>query len=60
MRRYVVVCSVIAGLWVGGSAYGAPRDNREPRERRNPVLKIVKIVKSLGDGIVIPLPPPKP
>jgi hypothetical protein len=54
MRRFASVAVLM--LLVTGSAYGAPRESRD-----TPVLKVIKrVVKSLGDGIVIPLPPPKP
>jgi len=32
-----------------------------PRERENPIVKaIAKAIRSLGDGLIIPTPPPKP
>jgi hypothetical protein len=41
------------------SAAAAPREERGPRG--NPIVKrIVKIVRSLGDGLTIPVPAPKP
>jgi hypothetical protein len=33
------------------------RPIREPREKRDPIVKIIKkVIKSLGDGLVIPTP----
>ena len=33
------------------------RPVREPREKRDPIVKIVKkIIRSLGDGLIIPTP----
>lgn len=57
MRRLLVVVVV---LMLGVSAYGVPRDDRESREREPPTLRIVKrVVKALGEFIVIPTPSPK-
>jgi hypothetical protein len=53
MRRYLGVLLVVC--LVGGSGYGAPREN--PRDRENPIKKFVKkVVRSLGDGLIIPTP----
>jgi hypothetical protein len=57
MRYVAALCAV---LLVSGSLSAAPRETRE-RGRENPVLKVIKrLVSGLGDGIVVPLPPPKP
>jgi hypothetical protein len=41
------------------SAVAAPREDRGPRG--NGVVKMMKrIVRALGDGIIIPTPAPKP
>lgn len=51
--RGVVAVSVILAL--SASAAAVPRDDRGPRE--GPITKIIKkIVRSLGDGLIIPLP----
>jgi hypothetical protein len=51
--RGVVSVSVILAL--SASVAAAQRDDRGPRE--GPITRIVKkIIKSLGDGLVIPLP----
>jgi hypothetical protein len=56
MRRVIYVLVVVVFTV---SAVAAPRDERGPRS--NPVVKMVKkIVRSLGDGITIPVPGPKP
>jgi hypothetical protein len=55
MRR--VICIAVVLLCLGGTAFGAPRDLRQPRTRENPVVKAIKrIVATLGDLIIIPTP----
>jgi hypothetical protein len=53
--RGITRSAVLVGLLaLGASAFAAPRE-RVPRERENPIVKMVKvIVKSLGDGLTIP------
>ena len=54
----LAVLSVVLLLSVQVSA--RPREERpirEPREKRDPIVKIVKkIIRSLGDGIITPTP----
>lgn len=53
-----LIVSSVALLAVSVSAI--PREDRvrEPREK---VIKIIKkVVRALGDGLIIPTPPPKP
>ena len=39
------------------SLSAAPRDQRGPREKGSPIVKIIrKVIKSLGDGLIVPLP----
>lgn len=56
--RAVVALVVVCVLSVSVSA--RPRDERpirEPREKRDPIVKIIKkIIRSLGDGINTPTP----
>jgi hypothetical protein len=55
--RPLVVSSVVL---LGFSVSAIPREDRvrEPREK---VIKIIKkVVRALGDGLIIPTPPPKP
>lgn len=52
--RVVVVVSLTSMLSVSLAA--APRD-RAPREKQNPIVKVIKkIVRSLGDGLIVPTP----
>jgi hypothetical protein len=69
MRRipYSYVRGVSAALLavvLSLSVAAGPRENgvaREPREKRDPIVKIVKrIIKSLGDGLTVPTPVAKP
>ncbi|MEO8382265.1 MAG: hypothetical protein ABI779_21570 [Acidobacteriota bacterium] len=54
MVRGLVAVSVI--VFLATSASALPRDERD-RWQGNPLAKIIKrIVKSLGDGLIIPLP----
>lgn len=55
--RGVAAVLVIVGL--SGSMLAAPREARGPRDRSNPIMKIIKkIVVALGDGLTIPTPKP--
>lgn len=55
MRRVAYLLVLVFAF----SAAAAPRDERGLRG--NPVVKrIVKIVRSLGDGLTIPVPAPTP
>jgi hypothetical protein len=58
IRVAVVVVSVV----VSTAVFGVPREGREAaRDRESPVVKFVKrVVRSLGDGITVPTPAPKP
>lgn len=50
----VLVCVVVAL-----SVSARPREDRprDPREKREPIVKVVKrIIKSLGDGLIVPTP----
>ena len=39
------------------NAVAAPREAPQPRERGNPVGKVLKkIIRTLGDGLIIPTP----
>lgn len=67
MRRsgYAVVRGVSAVVLVvvlAVSVSARPREERpirEPREKREPVVKFLKkVIKSLGDGLTIPNPKP--
>lgn len=53
VRRVFVGVVVLA---IAGSAFAAPRENRDPRDRTWKIVK--KVVRSLGDLITIPTPPP--
>jgi hypothetical protein len=61
MRRVFyrgVVVSVVS-LVLAAGAFGIPREGREAksRDRDNAVVKFVKrVVRSLGDGLIIPTP----
>ena len=56
MRRMIYALVVVVFAL---SAAAAPREDRGPRG--NGVVKMVKrIVRALGDGIIIPVPAPKP
>jgi len=53
--RGAVALSVIVVFSL--NALAAPRETPNPRERGNPIGKVVKkIIKSLGDGLVVPTP----
>lgn len=61
MRRVfksVAVCAVV--LAFAGSTFAGPRETRDQgreRNRESGIVKTVKkIVRALGDGIVIPIP----
>jgi hypothetical protein len=61
MRRAfksVAVCAVV--LAFAGSSFAAPRETREQgreRGRESGIVKTVKkIVRALGDGLIVPLP----
>lgn len=64
MRRlfYLLGRGVLAGsliLTLSLSASTRPREDRprEPRAKRQPIVKIVKkLIQSLGDGLVTPTP----
>ncbi|HEX8407612.1 MAG TPA: hypothetical protein VF883_02025 [Thermoanaerobaculia bacterium] len=50
--------AAVAMMVVLGSGVSAePRNPRGPREKGNPIVKVVKkVIKSLGDGLTVPLP----
>ena len=53
--RGVAAVAVMVVLASGVSA--APRDERGPREKGGPIVKVIKkVIKSLGDGLTIPKP----
>lgn len=58
VARGVAVLSVVGLLSLQVSA--RPREERpvrEPREKRDPIVRIIKkVIQSLGDGIHIPTP----
>ena len=55
MRRAFAAVTVVLVLASGMSA--APRDERGPREKGNPIVKVIKkVIRSLGDGLIVPLP----
>lgn len=67
MRRglYRGVAVGMISFVLAAGAFGLPREGREPgtksRERESAVVKFVKrVVRSLGDGLIIPTPAPKP
>lgn len=55
VRRLLGVALIAA---VAVSAAAVPREDREPRDRTWKIVK--KVVRSLGDLLTIPTPPPKP
>ena len=56
VSRRVFAVAVIVALSLSLAA--APREQREPaRGKRDPIVKIIKkMIRSLGDGIVVPIP----
>jgi hypothetical protein len=58
------VSAVLMAVVLSLSVAAGPRENqmpREPREKRDPIVKIVKrIIQSLGDGLTVPTPVAKP
>ena len=59
MRKFLVVALVMF-LLVGGSVSASPREDRT-REPGNRIVKIVKrVIRSLGDTLIVPTPAPKP
>jgi hypothetical protein len=54
VRVLAVACIVAFSL----SLSAAPREQREPvRGKRDPIVKIIKkVIRSLGDGLVLPIP----
>ncbi len=53
------VAAVLLVLALSFTVSARPREERprEPREKRDPIVKIVKkIIRSLGDGLVSPTP----
>lgn len=58
------VSAVLLTAVLSLSVSAGPRENgvaREPREKRDPIVKIVKrIIQSLGDGLTVPTPGVKP
>jgi hypothetical protein len=58
------LCAVAVILTLAGSAFAVPRDGRDAaRERKweQGIIKAVKkMVRGLGDGLVVPLPKPNP
>jgi hypothetical protein len=56
MRKSLAVALVVS-LMMGRSVYAAPRDRDDPWKVLRPLLKkIVKVVKTLGDGLIGPTP----
>jgi hypothetical protein len=63
MRRvfYRSVAVGVMSFILTSGAVGLTREGREPRARENPIVKFVKrVVRTLGDGIIVPTPAPKP
>ena len=67
MRRsfYRGVAVGLMSFVLAAGAFGLTREGRESRERshdrENPIVKFVKrVVRTLGDGITVPTPAPKP
>jgi len=65
MRRVFSSCvrgvaGVAVILALAGSAFGATRDQGRDRdhERQGVVKMIKRVVRALGDGLVVPLPKP--
>lgn len=59
MRRVLKsVAAVAVILAVAGNAFALPREEREQgRNREQTIVKMVKkIVRALGDGLIVPLP----
>lgn len=58
--RGVAAVAVIFAL--AGSAVALPREQNEPRRSREQgIVKAIKrIVRALGDGLIVPLPKPQP
>lgn len=57
--RGVAVVTVI--VVVAGNVAAAPRERGATKEKVSPVVKMLKgIVRSLGDGLTVPLPGPRP
>jgi len=55
-----LACVVVAVL-VSFSAAATPREARGPNGKTNPIVKALRtIVRTLGDGITIPVPASKP
>jgi hypothetical protein len=54
------VFAVVLVVVLAASVSARPRDERpirEPREKREPIVKFIKkVIKSLGDGLIIPTP----
>jgi hypothetical protein len=62
-RGYSVVRGVsvvVVVVFLGVSVSARPRDERpirEPREKGDPIVKVIKrVLESLGDGLTIPTP----
>jgi hypothetical protein len=54
--RYLVVLVVLCGFSM--SAFGLPRERDGDM---HPIVKMVKrVVRALGDGLIVPTPAPKP
>ncbi len=62
MRQGVRIAVGVCLLVFSMSAFGIPRDGRErTRDRESPAAKFVKrVVRSLGDGLILPTPAPVP
>ena len=55
--RRVAAVSLVLALAVTVSARPREERPREPREKRDPIVKFVKkVIRSLGDGLVTPTP----
>lgn len=52
------VSAVVVMVAFSLSMAAAPREYREPpRTKREPIVKFIKkVIRSLGDGIVVPIP----
>lgn len=64
MRRifYRGMAVGVMSFVLAAGAFGLPREGREcSRDRESPIVKFVKrLVRTLGDGITVPTPAPKP
>jgi len=54
VRGVAVLCLLVL---LAGNLVAAPRDSRGPRDKGSPVVKAIKkLVRALGDGLIIPTP----